>query len=431
MTLNVLLSAMLRVVGLLCSLAVVPITLGYLSADVYGVWMTITSVLYWFSFFDVGLGNGMRNYLTAAISTGRYEEGRAYLTSTFYMLALISLAMGLIAVPLTMLTDLNALLNINVVSANQLRTAMLIAIVFTLVMFVVKNVGYVFVALQMYALNDMLAVGGNVLALGAIYLLTLTTEGNLVYVVSAFVIIPVLVYLLAALPIFAHYKELRPKRSAFDISLVRPIVSKGMGFFAIQITSCLVIFGSSNVFITRFLGPESATVYGIAYKYFHLIAMAYTIVLAPMWNAYTDAYIKDDYDWIRKSFRRALLIWILSLVGGIAMLIFAPVMFRLWVGHLVDIPTGVSMAVLVYISMYNLNNCVTYLLNGFNKIRVQIITSIAFTIVYLGCVITIGGNHGIEGIVYCMAGCYAAMAIIHLYQCRLLIGRKANGIWNK
>lgn len=430
-TLNVLLSAVLRVVGLLCSLAVVPLTLGYLNTDVYGVWMTITSVLYWFSFFDVGLGNGMRNYLTASISKGRYEEGRAYLTSTFYMLTIISLAMGLVAVPLTMMADLNGLLNIDVVSSESLRMAMLIAIVFTLVMFVVKNVGYVFVALQMYALNDLLAVGGNVLALGAIYLLTCTTEGNLVYVVSAFVIIPVFVYLLAALPIFAYYKELRPKRSAFDFSLVRPIVSKGMGFFLIQITSCLVIFASSNVFITRFNGAESAAIYGIAYKYFHLIAMAYTIVLAPMWNAYTDAYVKGDFPWVRRTFRRALGIWVLTLLGGAVMLYLAPLMFTLWIGSIVEIPMSVSMAVLAYISMYNLNNCVTYLLNGFNKIRVQIITSIVFTVVYLASVFTVRGSYGIEGIVYSMAACYAAMALIHLYQCRLLIHEKATGIWNK
>lgn len=92
---------------------------------------------------------------------------------------------------------------------------------------------------------------------------------------------------------------------------------------------------------------------------------------------------------------------------------------------------SVSMAVLAYISMYNLNNCVTYLLNGFNKIRVQIITSIVFTVVYLASVFTVRGSYGIEGIVYSMAACYAAMALIHLYQCRLLIHEKATGIWNK
>ena len=67
---NILYSAILKVIGLITSLLAVTITLNYLNSELYGVWLTITSILYWFSFFDIGLGNGMRNYLTEAVSKG-------------------------------------------------------------------------------------------------------------------------------------------------------------------------------------------------------------------------------------------------------------------------------------------------------------------------------------------------------------------------
>jgi len=70
---NILFSAILKVIGLCSSLLIVPITLEYLSSEVYGIWLTMSSVLYWFAFFDVGLGNGMRNYLTGAISVKDYN----------------------------------------------------------------------------------------------------------------------------------------------------------------------------------------------------------------------------------------------------------------------------------------------------------------------------------------------------------------------
>lgn len=80
---------------------------------------------------------------------------------------------------------------------------------------------------------------------------------------------------------------------------------------------------------------------------------------------------------------------------------------------------------------FNLNNCVTYLLNGLNKIRIQIITSLIFTLLFL-MVMSIGGNKlKIESISICMAISYFAMSLIHLYQCRKLIAKKAEGIWNK
>lgn len=429
---NIFFSGILRVVGLLCSLVIVPLTIDYLNETVYGVWLTITNVLYWFSFFDVGLGNGMRNYLTASISKGDYEKGRAYLTSTFGMLTIISLALAIIVVPVIMMVDVGSLLHTTVVSSAELRNALLVAVVFTLVSFVVKNVGYVFVALQKYAMNDLLVVGGNVLALVAIFVLTRTaTHGALINVVSAFVIIPVVVFVLAAIPIFHKYPLLRPTRSSFDYSLVRPIVTKGVGFFLIQLTSCLVIFGSSNVIIMRLVGETAVTQYGIAYKYFHLIAMAYIIVLAPMWNAYTDAYVKGNFEWIKKTFRRALLLWLLTFAGGGVMLAGSQLFYDLWISDRVEIPFAVSTAVFVYISMYNLNNCVTYLLNGLNKIRVQVITSVVCTLLYLVAAHVFGLRFGVVGIVLSMAGAYAAMAVIHLYQCTLIINQQARGVWAK
>ena len=67
---NILYSAILKVIGLTCSLLIVPVTLGYLNDEVYGIWLTMSSILYWFAFFFFFFGNGKRNYLTVAISHG-------------------------------------------------------------------------------------------------------------------------------------------------------------------------------------------------------------------------------------------------------------------------------------------------------------------------------------------------------------------------
>ena len=98
---------------------------------------------------------------------------------------------------------------------------------------------------------------------------------------------------------------------------------------------------------------------------------------------------------------------------------------------MVEVPLSVSLCTLVYVCFFNLNNCVTYLINGLNKIFVQIIISLAVTALYIISVYAIGGKLGIEGIVLSMAASYAVMSAVHMYQCYLLIGNKANGIWNK
>lgn len=301
---NILFSALLKAIGISCSLLIVPVTLNYLNDEVYGIWLTISSILYWFAFFDIGIGNGLRNYLTQAISNNDYSLARSYLSTALIMLSGIVIIIALLAAIPVSLADMNTVFNTMVMPGNDLRNVLIVAIAFTLALFVVKNIGYLFVAMQRYAVNDLLVVSGSVLALLIIYVLTKTTTGNLMYVVMAFTITPVAVFIIAAIPIFIKYPALRPNIKSIDKGLGRRIVGKGMGFFFIQITSCLIIYGSSNLFITQFCGPTSVTVYNIAYKYFNLLAIAYTIIISPMWNAYTDAYVKGDMGWIKKTFRR-------------------------------------------------------------------------------------------------------------------------------
>lgn len=428
---NILYSAILRVIGLITSLLVVTITLNYLNSELYGVWLTITSILYWFSFFDIGLGNGMRNYLTEAVSKGNYKEAQSYLSTTIIALTIIASIIAIVGFILLKLLNLNSVFNTNTISNAELQNVLFVAIGFTLILFVLKNIGYVFVALQKYALWDFINTLGNIIGLLIIFLLTKFTNGKLIYVVFAFTCTPAIIYILAAIPIFSKYPEFRPTIQSFRKDFLSTIVGKGLGFFLIQITSCLVIYGSSNLFITQFCGPESVTTYNIAYKFFNLLAIGYLVFISPMWNAYTDAYVKQDFNWIEKAFKSALKIWLFTEFAGIIMLIVSQYFYLFWVGNAVHVPFIVSLSVFLYISFFNLNNCVTYLLNGLNKIYIQIITSITATFIYLTIMFVWGKNMNIQEIVFYMSAAYGTMTAIHFYQCRKLIKQKATGIWNK
>ena len=150
-----------------------------------------------------------------------------------------------------------------------------------------------------------------------------------------------------------------------------------------------------------------------------------------MWNAYTDAYVKNDFDWIRHAYNKAFRIWLLTLAGGLLMLLLSGLFYRLWIGRSLKVPIEMSISVFLYISFFNLNNCATYLINGLNKIRVQIYTSVVVTAIYVLVMYFFGTRLEPQGIVLAMAACYAVMSLIHCYQCHLLINRRARGVWNK
>lgn len=428
---NIAWSTFLKIVGLVTSMLIVPITLDYLDNEIYGIWLTISSILFWFAFFDIGLGNGMRNYLAQAIAKKDWYAGRTYISTTLIILSIIAFIIGILAtIPLT-LFDFNVVFNSYTLPSSYLRNVLAIAIFFTMALFVAKTISMVYIALQQYAINDFINVLGHVLCLIIIWILTFTTSGNLLFVVLAMTITPVTIYTLATIPLFNKHPELKPSLRLYDKTAVNEIVGKGLGFFAIQITSCLIIFGGSNIIIAQLCGQQAVTIFNIAFKFFNLLTIGYTIILAPTWSAYTDAYVKDDFQWIEKTFRRTLKIWGLICFIGLVMLISARFFYFIWIGDHVTVPFSVSVTVLIYILFFNLNNCATYLLNGLNIIRIQIITSVVTTALYLITILLWGYNMGIEEIVFSIALCYIVMSIIHLYQCRLLITKKATGIWKK
>ena len=73
---NILFSGFLKIVGLLTSLVIVPITINYLNNEVYGIWMTITSILYWITTFGIGLGDGVRNCVAEAWAPHDTKRGK-------------------------------------------------------------------------------------------------------------------------------------------------------------------------------------------------------------------------------------------------------------------------------------------------------------------------------------------------------------------
>ena len=429
---NSMATALMKVAILLCSLIMVPITLNYLNAENYGIWMAMTSILYWFAFFDVGLGNGMRNYLSEAISRQDYIKARSYFSTAIFLLAIIAVLIGILSIIIIFQLDLNHIFNTHIMSNKSLAYIMVVAISFSLIQFVAKNVGMVYIAMQRYAINDFIVFIGQLISTIIVYIITKTTESHLIYIVIAITSIPALVFILASIPLLKQHPQLKPSIKSIDFASAKKIIGKGLGFFIIQITSCLVIFGSANILISHYCGPEQVTVYNISYKLFNILIIIYTIIISPLWNAYTDASVKNDYAWIRKIFKKSIYLWAASLLLGLLMLLISGWFFKKWVGNSIDIPLGVSISILIYVCMFNFNNCVTYLINGLNKIKIQIITSILGTIIYLIAVcFFIKGTYGIYGISISMCVIYTLMSLVHLYQCNLLAKNKAHGIWNE
>ena len=75
--------------NILVNLMLIPITINYVNADNYGIWLTVSSIISWMSFFDIGINNGLKNKFAEAKAMNNEVLIQKYVSTTYFVLALI------------------------------------------------------------------------------------------------------------------------------------------------------------------------------------------------------------------------------------------------------------------------------------------------------------------------------------------------------
>lgn len=431
---NVIMSIGIKSIGIIVSLLIVPITLGYLAEEEYGIWLTLSSMLAWIAFFDIGLTNGLRNKLTEALTVGNYDRARVYLSTTFFLLVTLMLALFAIVGICYNFIDWQAVFNTKSISLETLGRITFYTIAFFCIQFVLKIVTALFYAVQRAAMTDFLNMLGSLGALILIWLLTLITpKGSLFAVALVYSIVPVLVFSIAYIVVFrGKYRNISPSIKHIKFKYTKDLIGLGVKFFIAQ-SAALILFTTSNFIITQLFGPSEVTTYNIAFKYFSVVTMGFTIWMTPMWNAYTEAYVKGDYDWMKKAFRKTQLIWGVATLGSVFMLILSGWVYELWVGVKVanQIPISLSIGCMFFVTISNWNNTIAMLLNGVGKIQIQLIGSCLIILLYIPLSIWMGKSVGVTGILYALCIVLLPGSIFGIIQAVKILNKTAKGIWNK
>jgi len=411
----------------------VRITLDYLDQSTYGIWLTLTSFLTWFTFFEIGLGNGLRNKLAEALANKDYKLGKIYVSTTYAILTIVIGIVALIFFTANFFIDWTTILNTEKEMSKELTNLAFIVFGFFFLRFVIKLIGIVLTADQRPAIANTFGPIGNLIVLIIIYLLTKTTEGSLIYLGWAISVVPISILLIVTVYFYSNdYKNIAPSIKYVKMEFAKDLLDLGFKFFAIQIAG-LIIYQSSTIIIAQYFGPAEVTTYNIAYKYFSILLMAFTIIVSPFWSAYTEAWVKSDIVWIKKTVKKLLMIWGVLSVGGIIMLLFAKQFYQLWIGDDIIIPFNLSLVLLIYFVTYTFSGIFNMFINGVGKIKLQLILSgISAVIFIIVAIILIEVFHlGIVSLVIASIIANIEGFIIAPIQYNKIINNRAYGIWNK
>jgi O-antigen/teichoic acid export membrane protein len=411
----------------------VPVSLRCLTTSEYGIWLTLTSITVWFVSLDFGLGNGLRNKLAEAFAENNLELGKAY-TSTAYAYLLLFFGI-LYFIFLIIHPHLNwmKILNASPELSDTLPTLVFVVFSLFFLNFILKLVITIPLADQRPAVNGLLNLFNNLLTVGAIYLLSKTDHASLLNLGIISSIMPALIYSLASIIFFTgRYKQIRPSLKHIKSEYSQKLLTLGFRFFIIQIAG-FIIFTTDNLIITQIFTPADVTIYNIAFKYFNTLILVFGVILTPFWSAYTEAYAKKEFDWIKRVMNQLIRIWIMFVGLIILILLVSPVAYRLWVGSEIQIPQTLSilMAIFAIITMWN--NIYIYFLNGVGKIQLQLYTAVIMGIlnIPLSIIFAKNLNLGVSGVILATAVSLSPSAIWSPIQYWKIVNQKAHGIWNK
>lgn len=428
---NIIFSLLIKVISIGVSFLLVPMTLGYLNQELYGIWLIISQLVTWFQFLDIGFTNGLKNRLGEAIALNNWERGKILVSTTYGVLFSIFIPLSIIAVFIIPYINWGWCLNISETYNSEIIKAMYVLVACFCLQMILNALTAVIAAFQKVALSSFFIVAGNVISLIIIVFLTHYVEPSLMALALAISAIPSIILLIASFYLYSsQFKKVAPEVGLYDKSYVKDLFKLGSKFFLIQI-QMLILYQTTNIVISNVSSPEDVTSYNIAYKYLGMVMMVFTILIQPLWPAFTDAYARKDYPWMKNIYKKMTRICILCIIAVVALIALSSTFYGLWIGDKAEVPFLMSLCVGIYIIVNMWDNLQVCLINGIGKIKLQTYVTLVGLICHIPLSLLLSDFFGAVGVIISMICITIFYLILFTIQVNRLLNRKEDGIWGK
>lgn len=419
--------------SILSTFLLVPLTINFLDTENYGIWLTLSSFIAWFSFFDIGLGNGLRNKFAEAKAKGDLTLAKAYVSSAYFTIGSLCILLIILFFGLNFFIDWTRVFNANAAMQKELSILMPIVFSFFCLQLVVKLITTIYTADQHHSMQGKVTFYSNAISLLAIWFMIHFAKSSLLLFGTIFSVLPVL--LLVGLNVVAfsnRYKEYSPSLNLWKKIYLKDIFGLGMKFFVIQMSG-IILFTTDNIIITQLFGPKEVVPFNIAFKYISISNMVLSMILAPYWSTITEAYTKGDFDWIKKSMNNLFKISLASIFIVLLMVVVSPFVYKMWIGNDVTIPLPLTIYMAVFFSLSIFYSPYTYFINGTGKVKLQMYSITLTAIINVPLCVFLAKNLelGVSGVIIATILCLLPHAILCPIQYSKIINKKANGIWDK
>lgn len=430
---NIVLAIVLKGLGVLIGFAYFPISLAYLGPAKFGIFLTLTSVIDWFSQLDIGIGDGLRNRLGEAKAEGNNELVRGYISTAYFAVGSIFSGIAIVFISACFFIPWSDWLNADDTLNEEITILAVLIFAAFAVNFMASLIYQVFYALQRMAFVELFSFITKLLFLVVILVLPFIAKDSLLLFgvgkAFTFALIPVLVGLYYFNNEFSVF---RPSLRHVKRAYFNGLFSLGFKFFLIKI-SLVIIEGTNSLLIARLVAVEAVPQYEAAYKYLSVFQLLFVILTNQLWSANVEAYKKGEYEWIKKTMQGVTKIWIGTVLLALVMVAISPLVYNLWLQDKLEIPISLTLMVAMSIctlTWVNMNNMV---LNGAGKVTLQMYGWLLASVlnIPLSIFFATTAGFGIIGIVLGTMVSLLPLAVLSPLQSRKLLAATAGGVWAK
>lgn len=388
-----------RGIAVAATFIAVPLTVRYLGAERYGVWITLTSILAWLTVFDLGIGNTAINKIAEALALKEFATAKLRINAAYVSMTCIALALGLGVLIAWRFISWPSVLGAKMAqNPGEINLAAAFAIIAFLGSFPFSITPKILAACRKVTLANYWSSAGSVLSLLLLVVATRLRLG-LPGLVLAFSGSILLTGALSTAWLYRHFDWLTPALRSIPREHVRELLNTGLPFFAVQIAG-IVLLQTDNLIIAQILGAQEVTPYSVTWRLFSYSSLLQVVSMPTLWPAYADAFARRDLTWIRKTYRYNVKFAVGSTLVFVAILVvIARPFIRLWAGPQAVPSHGLVLAMAMWSCLVALCWCESCLLGAAGRVKGQAIYSGIGAVVNVAASIFLGRAFGLVGIV--------------------------------
>lgn len=399
-TISAILSLANKGVTVVTTLISVPLTVNYLGAERYGLWMTISSAVAMLGFADLGMGNGLLNLISEANGKDDRHLARVYVSSAFFMLLGVSLLILILFSSIYFFIPWSNIFNVQ--SSLAIReTAPAVAVLVSsfainMPLGIVQRVqsGY-----QEDYKNQYWASLGSLFGLVGILVCVYFQAG-----------LPWLILVLSGSTIFTTFlngiklfyfqrKWLFPSFKFFNWTAGKKITRLGSVFLVLQLLNFIGL-SSDNLVISNVLGASSVATYAITQKLF-FTAFVSQFFITPLWPAFGEAMARSDYYWAKKTLDKVLILSFgIGFFTSVLLFTYGKSIIETWTNPSLVPSTSLLLGFCAWLSLWGYVGTMSTFLNSGTFLKKQITFFSLATFTSLLLKVLLIHRYGISGVIW-------------------------------